>query len=140
MGKDVAELTKGCSLDATQIARATFKTVAGMHARFWNDKEFRASQGYMRGARWTREAWEKGQNISVQLWKTDKVQSFFSGGAGASDEQRDKLRSRWGTLHALIDKSLSLSSWTEYEKLAASSPFTLVHGDFHPGFCHITQH
>jgi hypothetical protein len=118
-GTDVKAATRDSDLDTLRVTTAIFSSIAILHGRFWNSAQLRA-HSYLRGAQWTKETWSKGQGTAIGLLGTEKVQTFLRG-------------DRWTALRALMARGAELSNWEDYQKKAESRPFTLVHGDFHPG-------
>lgn len=127
LGVDVAKKTAESDMNALRVTAAVFLSAAAFHGKYWNDEAIRELK-CLRGARWTEEAWTAGQETAINMWRLEKVQAFF-----ADDQNQGGAGVKWSKLYGLLEKSIGLSSWDEHQKMAKVRPFTLVHGDFHPG-------
>ena len=110
------------------VARSAFTLAARWHAAFWQDTATVQQCPWLRGAARLsgegRKAWEVMQAEAGAYWAaTEKGE----GPNGSSLANWDP------TLVACIRASLAKVSWSDATAALAASPWTIVHGDFHPG-------
>ena len=113
--------------DLESIALDAFSNAAKLHSHFWLDKSL-LQHDWLRGSKWLHgdeqlEAWKASQNVSLGYWTQVKAK-IEAGTSGVN----------WNTdLIACMDSSFAKISWQVYQEEVSRRPWTLVHGDFHPG-------
>lgn len=124
---DAASARLPAPLSAVEVAKQTFIEVAKMHRLFWMDKSL-LEYDWLRGAAWLhgngKDEWTAAQGNFRTCW-TATVKKIASG----------ESKVKWDSnLCSCADAALGLSEdWEMYQASMASRPWTLVHGDFHPG-------
>eukprot|EP01104_Vermistella_antarctica_P021076 TRINITY_DN9307_c0_g1_i1.p1 TRINITY_DN9307_c0_g1~~TRINITY_DN9307_c0_g1_i1.p1 ORF type:complete len:421 (+),score=74.07 TRINITY_DN9307_c0_g1_i1:156-1418(+) len=107
------------------ISTRAFETAARFHAAYWKDSSL-LEHDWLRGSDWFqgsgKEAWETSQELARCNWEKMKATGFDGG------------ELKWNqTVIDVVDASVRKTSWEDYQSFIKSHPFTLVHGDFHPG-------
>lgn len=110
--------------DIVQSLKTVFTTAATHHATFWNNPAL-IKQEWLKGALWyqgkERTHWEYCVEATRKYWKNAKAKAAIpANGITISPK-----------ILAIIDKSLQLTNWDDFQAHLKANPFTLVHGDFH---------
>mmetsp|Transcript_25605 Transcript_25605/g.56462 ORF Transcript_25605/g.56462 Transcript_25605/m.56462 type:complete len:393 (+) Transcript_25605:98-1276(+) len=126
-GQDLLQLTKGCKLSLQTATLMAFDVAAGLHATYWHCDSLK-SRKWLRAADWYsgqgRAAWEQSQAWCADSWSDIKAKMD----RGESDGvEWDPL------LVSCLEASIARTDWAGFQAELQSLPFTLVHGDFHPG-------
>jgi len=108
-----------------RVAAATALAGARLHAKHWGDASLTA-RSWLRGSQWAlgegREAWEASQGHAAAMWT--KAKGVIAAGGQPWWDSR---------VVDILDASFAKVSWADQVARMTSSPWTLVHGDFHPG-------
>lgn len=110
--------------DAVESLKTVFTTAAKHHATFWNNPAI-IKQDWLKGALWyqgkERTHWEYSIQATRTYWKNAKAKAANpANGITISPK-----------ILAIIDKSLQLTNWDDFQAHIKSNPFTICHGDFH---------
>lgn len=109
-----------------EMSATALSLYAKMHARFWQDESL-LQHTWLRGVDFAAgsdmQAWESSIGQSADMWKCLSADRK----AGATDIKWDDH------LVKCIDASFSKVSWNTFQEELRSRPWTLVHGDCHPG-------
>lgn len=111
---------------AFEVAARSFVEAAKMHRLFWQDESV-LNIPWLRGSDWVRgegkESWETAQKTAVDYWKTTREKI-----------DNGTCKVNWDSnLLECIEQALKNIDWDAYQEGLKSRPWTLVHGDFHPG-------
>ena len=108
------------------VARSAFLLAARWHAAFWRDAAAVREAPWLRGSQWLRgegrAGWEAFQAQAASSWAATE-----RGDGPASGVVWDP------TLVAVVRASLGKASFADACAALAAGPWTIVHGDFHPG-------
>lgn len=119
-GKDLDAITARVPFKPTaeEVSLKCFIQAARMHAAFWQDDSL-LSISWLRNTDQLRgenqQAWLDAQNQASKAWKPEFAATW--------DER----------LVAIVQASLAKINWDDFLQERATRPWTLVHGDFHPG-------
>ena len=134
-GKDLIALTSSCpDVSAEIVTKEAYQLAARIHAAYWNSDRL-LHYPWLRGGEWAcgdgKDAWERAQQGAAAAWRAavSGSSSSIHGGGGGGGGGALLLPE----VVALMDASLQRVSWERYREEARGRPFTLVHGDFHPG-------
>lgn len=125
-GKDLKALTSAApeGLGDKEIAEKSFIMAAKMHAQYWNDAGL-MSRSWLRSTDWYRgngkDGWAASQQIAIDAWK------------GCRSAEKVECVKWDDNLVSLMNSSLRKIRWADCQTRIKNTPFTLVHGDFHPG-------
>eukprot|EP00960_Hanusia_phi_P040628 754575-Hanusia_phi.AAC.3 len=113
-------------LTALDIARQTFEQAAKMHRRYWLDTSL-LQHDWMRGRDWiqgrNQESWKLAQSEGSDAWT--RTQTRMAEG---------KCQVRWDeNLLECMCAAMKNVNWDSFQSDTRGRPWTLVHGDFHPG-------
>ncbi|KAI8585863.1 hypothetical protein BDZ88DRAFT_431321 [Geranomyces variabilis] len=101
-----------------------FEGVADMHARWWNDPRLLLAANGFKSAEWYRGSgridWELAMDVARRNWARGKVIRAKDGKILLSPK-----------LVAIVDRSLAHADFAHVLAHCRSTPFTLIHGDFH---------
>ena len=115
------------------VAQQTFRSVAQIHASFWQDESLLDdSKQWLRGHAWLRgsgkESWEASQSLIRTIWE-----QYNHLERNESDDSPKDIR--WDpVVRMAVDKCIRGISWqAQLDRLHVDGRWTLVHGDFWPG-------
>lgn len=131
-GKDLISLTSqavdlesGHPHTIDTLTHEAFMMAARLHGRYWLDSSL-LEYRWLRGSDWIqnqgKKNWMEAQNMICCLWGTtkEKIANGFSSVVWDSN------------LISCMDASISKISWSDHINNLQHSPWTLVHGDYHP--------
>ena len=118
-------------------AASAFRLAALLHGAHWRDGAL-VAQRWLRGADWYRPPGGEvpGGGEGEAQFAAAQAQVAAAWGASLAGEGPSgsvQWRAEWPELTALVTASHARVSWTSWRARCLSTPFTLVHGDFHPG-------
>lgn len=127
-GKDLTALTAPIS-DMTEagVVDRVVSLAAKLHSAWWTHPDLKTDKfSFLRGQGWIRgagqESWESTMKLASSAWEKTRPTTDTS----------DTIK--WNPkVVALMNAAFDRVSWEEFQKELKSIPFTLVHGDFHPG-------
>lgn len=128
-GRNLVVEKKGVVMSPSEVTRAAFSVAAKLHASHWNNPGLRGngSLTWLRGSEWLdgkgRDSWEASQASVSRSWSAIKAKLV----TGNSEVTFSPL------LVACLDAAVAKISWDAYQAEVATRPWTLTHGDFHPG-------
>uniref|UniRef100_A0A0G4IFR7 Aminoglycoside phosphotransferase domain-containing protein n=1 Tax=Chromera velia CCMP2878 TaxID=1169474 RepID=A0A0G4IFR7_9ALVE len=111
-----------------EIVRKSVCVLAGIHAEFVCQRHLLLSFEWLNAVDWVcgkgRERWERDQETCREHWRTARG--------------REELRDLWddhlvACVEASLKKGEGEKGWEEFQRELGSLPWTLMHGDFHPG-------
>lgn len=128
LGKDLAAETAGFNESPASITALAYSAAARLHATYWRPEDLLGKR-WLRGAAWRlgedQENWQAVQDQAINYWK-NVPQAVMDIG--------------WDPrLVACLEASLSKVDWNTYQQELKARPWSLVHGDFHPGNMMIRQ-
>lgn len=125
-GKDLEKLTAPAKdMTAEKMTSLAFQAAAKFHALYWKDSKM-LEHAWLRGSDWIQgkgeEAFNMAQKHAGSLWEKTK---------GKIADGTDTVK--WdANLVACLDASFAKVSFADFQTRVQSTPWTLVHGDFHP--------
>jgi aminoglycoside phosphotransferase (APT) family kinase protein len=126
-GKDLPALTQQWpGISCEDITLSAFEEAAALHAKFWQDPSLLARP-------WLRAAdWRQGQGKAS--WDASQARITACWAKAAAQIETGDAKVNWDPLMiGLMTASVGRIDWDAYQRELATQPFTLTHGDFHPG-------
>mmetsp|Transcript_8105 Transcript_8105/g.27186 ORF Transcript_8105/g.27186 Transcript_8105/m.27186 type:complete len:396 (+) Transcript_8105:203-1390(+) len=127
-GRDLSEHLKRLPspLTAFDVAKRTFQEAAKMHRRYWLDPSL-LQHDWLRGRDWiqgrNQESWEMAQRQGKESWMRTQKRIAESNCQVEWDQN----------LFDCMSAAMNSVDWKKFQSISGNRPWTLVHGDFHPG-------